>query len=66
MPTEGMRVFQSGVVIWYDGIMTTGDYLVLDEKGQINENLIQLSQESKKNYDKTINDLFAKNKEFLV
>ena len=26
------------------------------------ENLIQLSQESKKNYDKTINDIFAKNK----
>lgn len=29
------------------------------------ENLMKLSQESKKNYDKTINDLFSKNKELL-
>ena len=29
------------------------------------ENLMKLSQESKQNYDKTINDLFAKNKELL-
>ena len=29
------------------------------------ENLTKLSQESKQNYDKTINDLFAKNKELL-
>ena len=29
------------------------------------ENLIKLSQESKQNYDNTINDLFVKNKELL-